>query len=272
MSAIVAILSNEAVLNLLIIGVGGALTWILGKIGNGAIKKQQIDRAREITKAAASSLYEEAEQLKKQFGGKLPPEEQEKLTKKAMGIAQNIGIQYGIDIAKLVGPTVFKLFVVEGVKNLKNKVIGKKLPKGILEMLPILLLCFAVGCSSLPNGWETADPNFVLVVSDAFENLDVDLECVTTSCELLASQYMANRIRGLDKDESAQLAIAEVQKYIKTNFKELLNGRTIEEFLKEELNLDEVISDAEIWLGMIIQSLSKDRLKLEDHLRTPNSQ
>lgn len=264
MELVLAILGNEVVMNILVIGMGAAVTWIAGKFGAGAIKQQKITQAREITKAAVSSLHQEAARLKAQYNGKLPIEEQERLSKRAMSVAQDIGVQYGIDIAKLVGPDVFKLFVVEGVKELKGILIPKKkkLPENIKALLPIVALCLLAGCISLPDGWETADPNFVMVVSEAceiheIEHLDIpDLECIRTSGELLAAHYMTCRARGLDKDESARLAINEAKRYIKTNFKELLNNRSIEEFLRDEFHLDTIISDAEIWLGMIIQSLS----------------
>jgi len=131
---VIAILTNEAFLSVLLSIITGVVTWVQGSAWWDRRGSKRKELALEIMAAAALKLMPRAEQYKRDSAnGTLPKSRIDELNSAFAADVKAIGSQVGIDVAKLVPGALWDMFrhgVVERVKG------TKKLPSSVERMLP----------------------------------------------------------------------------------------------------------------------------------------
>jgi len=132
----VAILGNQEVYNLIVYTALGVIGYLAKQISTRYIHADEVDRSRDALLAAAHEMYPLVVAFKNSTpDGHLTDEQRSHLQSKALERAAEIGKSAGIDVLKVLGPSIARATLEVGVKSLKSKKPELMLPPEVLERL-----------------------------------------------------------------------------------------------------------------------------------------
>lgn len=126
------VLSDETTWNMVTTGIVAAFGYGLNRVvKNEALRA----RAKDVIAAGVNDIYPTVKQLKDgNPDGKLTPDQRLAMQNRAIDRAQEIAQNTGIDLLKVLGPSVVRAVMEQAVTSLKHKEI--KLSPGVINMLP----------------------------------------------------------------------------------------------------------------------------------------
>lgn len=266
-----AILSSPEVINGLAVLFVGAAGWALRKVPSTWVNEKHKQDAALVIEGVAHDLMPLAESYKDVQGGKLNDAQIAELNAMNLARAENILQKRGIELGKVFAPEVANLIVRNAVERLKGV---QQLPSGTARLLPAILLCFAlglssVGCASFPNGWQDVQPERIAQVETAItgllqrgtEGTDPELRAVVIGAsDAAVHTYIQSRAGGKDRNESARAAVNAAVQWARDSGK--LDGAGVDraglrDYLVSKLGLDAALTDADVLIGLLRSALSR---------------
>lgn len=284
-SALLALLTNPTFWTAVLIPSATAgIAYALRKVPSQYINDSERAEAAHALEAGVHDTMDLALSLKSTNpDGQLTPTDIKKLQDTAIATAENILLQRGKELGKILQPELIKLTVDKAADALKGI---KRLPLGTQSGIPLILfmlLPFFAGCATFPAGWETASVQNKTAVEEAVAGFiqrsstspvtvtarDIFVGASRTAFTVYIGERFGAQALNIgtdgtvrdangnvlaahkDRDVAEKDAYNAAMSWIKNAFAKELAGRTPHDYLLDTLQLPHAITDAELFIGIL---------------------